>query len=291
MIEEYKNLRGFKDHAADLISNGSKTLVVKPGHFDIIGEHFVLLDNRRAYGVITFGDVKRVPRGRLRKTSAKHLVNSTELENWGWSMEPIFFLYSFNFEPFDKPLATRIPRGSRTLVRKIEYVVPSEHEGSYLSKIPTAVAGRPIPPVTPDSKKIPINKPMSAPSRVFRTDFVIKRCDVRRDSSYHVIIKMPTKILDFKMDDCPISNDNIHMTKLHVPPVFMHTTGSLGVGHALNDSDGVVMRLTDIDSGVVGMDIGDVLSGRFDGKYMKGDYIMKQLRGDQYIILRGENNE
>lgn len=102
----------------DLIAEGKKTALVKSRRYHMESENLLVIQNKKALGVIKLASPRVVTMAGFRRARGRHLVSEEERRRW-WPRKATFYLYDIlEFHPLRAPIAVRYPRGPQVFVRR-----------------------------------------------------------------------------------------------------------------------------------------------------------------------------
>ena len=119
-VEDFEGLC-LDEESAKQIWKGEKTLLVTGKFYDLTGHSLYLIGNGKCYGIIHFGDVKRINLQEFAALKHQHLISDDEREKL-WPNRTIFYAYYFAFEPFKAPKKVRIQTNESLLMSDVKYL-------------------------------------------------------------------------------------------------------------------------------------------------------------------------
>ena len=101
----------------DLIAEGTKTALVKSRRYYMEDENLLVVQSKRALGVIKLAPPQVITLAGFRRARGRHLVSEDERRLW-WPRKATFYLYNIlEFHPLHAPVAVEYPRGPQVFVR------------------------------------------------------------------------------------------------------------------------------------------------------------------------------
>jgi len=105
----------------ELIYLGKKTAFVKSKKFEMAGKKWYLCSGKLVYGIIEPKEPITITAGEFSKYFPQHLVSREEREAW-WAGKDTFYLYHFDFKPFETPLKYHYRQGIQTIIKDVEFI-------------------------------------------------------------------------------------------------------------------------------------------------------------------------
>lgn len=104
-----------------LIYDRKKTAIVKVKNFDIGGEYFILVSDKKAYGYIQCSKGEEINLEGFKKRDKEHLISEVERKKW-WPFKKTFYIYKIlAFTSYDKPKDIILERGVQTFIEEVEF--------------------------------------------------------------------------------------------------------------------------------------------------------------------------
>ncbi len=113
----------------EMIVEGKKTLIIKKKRFNTEGKSFVLLEGKKALGIIILGKAVEIGVEDFTHLKKRHQISEEERKKWWGDAWPLFS-YNFKFNAFKKPKDVKIPRGVQTFVdmKNVEFLSKVKEE-------------------------------------------------------------------------------------------------------------------------------------------------------------------
>ena len=101
-----------------LIANGQKIWIVKSVNFrNISHKPLLLVENKRALGIIWLGDSFEISISKFKKTYKKHLISEKERKKWWTGHKKLYVFPVQKIQIFSKPRRVDYPAGTQTFVK------------------------------------------------------------------------------------------------------------------------------------------------------------------------------
>jgi len=105
----------------ELIYIGKKFAFVKSKKFEMAGKKWYLCSGKLVYGIIEPKEPTTITVREFDKYFPQHLVSREEREAW-WPGKDTFYLYPFDFKPFNAPVKYRYRQGVQTVIKDVEFI-------------------------------------------------------------------------------------------------------------------------------------------------------------------------
>jgi len=98
--------------------SGQKTALVKSRRYRMEDETLLVVQRKRALGVIRLKAPTEISLSDFRRLRHRHLVTEKERKRW-WPRKTVFYLYPVAYvRPLRKPIGVDYPQGPQVFVRK-----------------------------------------------------------------------------------------------------------------------------------------------------------------------------
>lgn len=231
--------------ASDVIST-----VITTRRIAVKNKTFVLCDNNIAYGEISFTMEPQQLNMKAFKNNEQHHGITDEKRKAVMKNRRVFYAYDFNFRPFAE--TKRVLCVNDSLITKLSYI--GDDEKTYQSNGRNGAANG--------------SRLYQRARHELETDFKLLTQKGNGKTEYHLLIKMPTRFIDFVFDHKP--RREFEAEKRIAKTTRWSTTGDISARHELNTT-GETNKIHTVDSGKAVLDL--------DGDNQK---IVLKLNGNKY---------